>query len=1232
MQGADSVQFARVDLRWVGANRMVQIEKMKPTARTFNYYNLPHNPDGVTNVREFESVRISEVYPGIDVRFYNGGGFFEHDYELAPGADYQNIRIEISGTEAALNSSGELVLPTYLGTITESSPVVFQNGKELMSYWVEIEKNVWGFEIPDANPDLAMIIDPISRVWGTYYGGSSLDEILYSKFDPSGNLYVAGGTQSVNNIATAGTQQTVSGGSLDAFLAKFDEDGNQVWGTYIGGSGQEELWGCDFDNQGHIYVTGRTNSTSNISTPGSHQPDYGGGGLDGFVQKYSTEGIRIWGTYYGGEEFDRGRYCHVDAAGFLYMAGVTKSFTNISTPGSHQEVYGGAGQNQQDDAILIKFTPDGERIWGTYYGGIQWEEGYSCATDSELNVYLYGHAQSSTNISTAGSHQPNHGGGLWDSFLAKFNTNGVRQWGTYIGGSNQDLSWTCSIDEDDYIYMTGRTASTNGISTVGAYQLNNGGDFDAYLLKFSTAGEQVWGTYFGGAQYDRGFGCRAVENGRILISGQTESSENIASPGAHQSAIGGGIDAFLALFDQDGSLYWSTYYGGAQNDVGRSTAYFNQAYYLTGWTMSNTNISTSGIHQEEYAGARDAFIAKFVECEVSSSSISATACNTYTAPDGEILSESGDYTAVILNDSGCDSVINIALTILPVFEDDQTVILCDGETHILPDGVSVNSGGTYVSEFTTIAGCDSIINTVVEVAENYSLSYTFDLCENDSLTDPEGNPISNSGEYTFQLTSTDGCDSVIHWTVDVFRTFLNTANAQICEGEEYISPGGQIFTEEGVFEEVFITASGCDSIYITNLSVLPVYNFVVDTTICENQTYTLPDGTNVNEQGVYILEYVTQNGCDSTYFISLTVTSDIIISESFDWCVGQSIQLPDGTVAQPEEDTIYQITISGANGCDSIFNIDVTVVNSFEVNTVATICFGEEYQLPDGEIVSSPGNYTTISITTGGCDSIVNTSLEVVPIPELTFDIPDAFCFEEGFVPLNPTPSGGVLSGSFVEGNGLNLSDAPPGSYSVLYEYVDDNGCTNESEETFAILPNTEPAFDYTADCLFLVHFFNNTDGESLDFTWIVDGFVISEEAELSYQFHAAGEYEVVLTTINVAGCEYQNHQSIYLNDGFSPDEFWAPNVITPNGDGINDVFRVMPADQNCLEYEIRIFNRWGMRVYVSTHNGIPFSGRNNSGQELPDGIYFYVLESAQIDCEQPDWEELCRGTITILR
>jgi hypothetical protein len=100
-------------------------------------------------------------------------------------------------------------------------------------------------------------------------------------------------------------------------------------------------------------------------------------------------------------------------------------------------------------------------------------------------VYLGGETGSTNAIATEGSHQSSYGGGDWDAFLVKFNSSGVRQWGTYYGGSNWDLGRSVAVDGSWNVYLGGWTYSTNAIATTGSHQSSyGGGDWDAFLVKF----------------------------------------------------------------------------------------------------------------------------------------------------------------------------------------------------------------------------------------------------------------------------------------------------------------------------------------------------------------------------------------------------------------------------------------------------------------------------------------------------------------------------------------------------------------------------------------------------------------------------------------------------------------------------------------------------------------------------------------------------------------------------
>jgi hypothetical protein len=264
-----------------------------------------------------------------------------------------------------------------------------------------------------------------TRLWCTMFGGPLQEETSGCNTDANGNVYLNGRTRSASGIASTGAAQTVYGGGDDMFIAKFNGNGVRQWSTYLGGPNDEGQYDGDakpsVDVNGNVYICGTTYAptgiNSAISTPGAYQTTYGGGGSDAFLAKWNSTGALQWATYYGGTGLDYAFATSMDASGNIYFSGKSFSGTGIATPGVHQNTLNGT-----NDAILIKFLPNGQRDWGTYYGGSGVEErGWNLTVHKPSGaIYLCGEAFSTNNIATTGAHQSVFAGGYSDAFLAKF--------------------------------------------------------------------------------------------------------------------------------------------------------------------------------------------------------------------------------------------------------------------------------------------------------------------------------------------------------------------------------------------------------------------------------------------------------------------------------------------------------------------------------------------------------------------------------------------------------------------------------------------------------------------------------------------------------------------------------------------------------------------------------------------------------------------------------------------
>jgi len=344
------IEYHRIDFDLIASNPNCKIITSEPSSDYLNYYTTGTPVDGVTFVRSFQAVTYKNIYPNVDLEFLIDEEVgFKYNFVIYPGGRVEDVQLQITDPEIELTPDGSILLKTLMGTIEEGIPHSYLHVNDSISdikvKFREISEDIYGFlleRIADHNSTL--IIDPYpTRIWGTYYGGYDMDGAWGCSVDCYGDVLISGTTRSISFIATAGAHQSTIGSvfASDTFLAKFTPFGQRIWGTYYGGTSSDQGgWSCPTDNAGNIYLSGRTSSTTNIATPGAHQPINAGGG-DAFLVKFNANGQRIWGTYYGGYDSDNAYSCSTDDSCNVYLGGRTNSPNNISTPGAYQANFGG---------------------------------------------------------------------------------------------------------------------------------------------------------------------------------------------------------------------------------------------------------------------------------------------------------------------------------------------------------------------------------------------------------------------------------------------------------------------------------------------------------------------------------------------------------------------------------------------------------------------------------------------------------------------------------------------------------------------------------------------------------------------------------------------------------------------------------------------------------------------------------------------------------------------------
>ncbi len=603
--GSFQMNFHRIDIDFRGSEWRGEV--LEGEIRNTNSYFLGGHLRGAAEV--FDEVTYREVYPGVDIRFSSSEGRFKYDVICRSREALDRVALLFYGASGFLDEGGALKLSTRFGEMVERIPASFICSEEDCQ---EVEVTpVWdcaasrlSFDYAGEWPDGAhLLIDPAPQLlWSTYAGGSGGDELYRVAANASGEIYSTGFTTSTSNIATSGAYQGTLVGFQNCFLMKYSSDGQKIWGTYFGGNAADRCYALRLDeSSGHLYIGGSTFSNT-LGTPGVHQ-SLPASADDAFLAKFDMQGQLIWCTYFGGEGHDFIADIALDSFGNPVVTGHTRSATGISTdltvlPGN-------------ENGFIAKFTTDGFQMWGTYFGG-WFDEGWGIAVDASDDIYVCGVTSSTAGISTPMSHQPQNGGGL-DAFLVKYSASGQKLWGTYIGGQGGDRANAITLLPDGSVALAGDTESPTGIATAGSHQSQPGSIDDGFLARFAPDGTRVWGTYVGGGGVEYLHAIKVTASGNLLVAGQSESAENIASPMAFQPQPAGEYDAILFSFDADGHYLWGTYLGGPLLDIAHDVAVdpLTDHAVIGGMTRSQSGVTSSDAFQSSYAGGLyDSFLAR----------------------------------------------------------------------------------------------------------------------------------------------------------------------------------------------------------------------------------------------------------------------------------------------------------------------------------------------------------------------------------------------------------------------------------------------------------------------------------------------------------------------------------------------------------------------------------------------------------------------------------------------
>ncbi len=492
--------------------------------------------------------------------------------------------------------------------------------------------------------------------------------------DAAGNVYVTG---EFRGKITIESTTIYSAGGADIFVAKYNNTGILQWLKRAGGVGDDKGFGIAVDGTS-VYVTGYFKNTANFNTPSATGTNeiISAGSIDIFLAKFNDEGTCQWvkraggnGNGYdiykydktflpfqqselGGNWGDSGMGVAV-SGNAVYITGTFLGTINFNTPSAtgSNEITSAVieGDNYSNDIFIAKYNESGIFQWAKRAGGKNDDVANGIAVNGN-SIYITGLFTNIANFNTpssSGSNEITPAGvlGTADIFIAKYNDAGTFQWAKRAGGDGGDAGFQIAANgtsiyiigsfaaQHEYTYFDpnyNSTANFNTPSSTGSNELiatGLGHNADIFIAKYNDAGTFQWAKRAGGSDHDVGYGL-VVNGSSVYISGGINGNANFNTPsatGINEINSNGGIDVFIAKFDDAGVFQWARDAGnqyGHSLESGYSVAFNNNICYVTGCFFVSSNFSYGGNnHPKNSNGRYDVFLSAIFDGSLSTSAV-----------------------------------------------------------------------------------------------------------------------------------------------------------------------------------------------------------------------------------------------------------------------------------------------------------------------------------------------------------------------------------------------------------------------------------------------------------------------------------------------------------------------------------------------------------------------------------------------------------------------------------
>lgn len=989
-------------------------------------------------------------------------------------------------------------------------------------------------------------------------------------FDSSGGITTTtdGGYITFGTALGAGGDITTSYGGSDYWIAKLDADGTIEWQRSYGGSSYDGAGGDlrietakirQTPDGGYILGANTGSSDGDVSV-------FNGEWSDVWLVKIDSSGNIEWEKSFGTPSEEYFSDIKVTDEGGFIMTYVTSNWNTLIF-----------------SSTVTKLDALGNVEWSNSYGSGEFKFSflYSIFQTSDGGYIATGHTDEDDSPDTpANEIFPGFNDPTARLWVLKISASGALDWAKTYGGTDIEEGYCIVEDTNGNYVVSGMSYSGDG-DVIGHPNPNN--VQSSWILKLDNSGGLLWQKTFG--QASGAYNVRVMTDGNYAIGGSFYS--DMEANGEVLTSLGG-TDQYLKKLDQaTGNAIWTKRMGGTKQDI-----LWN--FELTpdgGFITTGNSISTDG-DVTYNNGSYDYWVVKLgPDCLIPV----ITAQPSYTACAGD------DVTLTAASEG---NTINWYAT------GTSTPILFTGADYVIP---AVTAGGSYWVEALSSAGCTSE-RVEVTVAVNplpiLTVATTaYSICENTTAT----------------LTASTTAGNDIEWY------YSADAATPIASGTDFTTPALTANTSYWVGAASPESCVSARTEIIVTVNPLPVVTVDATVSVCDNTAAVL---TASAETGNVIAWYDSATATTPLVTGAELTTSALTANTSY-WveasnpltnCISGRTEvtvtvnpLPVLTVDTTSyticENTTAVLTAGTAAG-----NLIVWYDSANGTQQVAT---GAEFTTPQLAQNTSywVAAYNPVSHCVSGRTEI---TITVTPassaVTGFNYDVASVCMLGDNptLVPDNGFTPGGTFSstaGLSIDAStgAIDLSSSTAGTYTVTYT-VAASGCMSGGSHsaTITITDTVSPvvSFSYGEVCtndtyvapvlgsgFFGNGTFSSASGISVDAgtgeinvaasqpgTYVI----VYEIEEDSASCQAAGRFE---TEVVITNCQIQRG-------------------ISPNGDNLNDWFDLTGVGVD----QLSIFNRYGTEIYAKSGYVKEWGGQDKSGNDLPDGTYFYAIKKTSGD------------------